>query len=140
MKSCKMLFLLSRVEVSRELWNNFFFLFVYERQPWWKKIETIPLITSKLIQRTTNISHQAIFPNFQESFFNPLSAHQRHKMVKHTQTIRRQQHTNCLSVIDHFLGLALTGLKDTQCCFFWINPFQTNVPFLYPRKTSENIW
>ena len=33
-------------------------------------------------------------------------------MVKHTQTIRRQQPTNCLSVFDHFVGLALTGLSD----------------------------
>ena len=36
---------------------------------------------------------------------------QPHKMVKHTQTIRRQKPTNCLSVFDHFVGLALTGLK-----------------------------
>ena len=32
-------------------------------------------------------------------------------MVKHTQTIRRQKPTNCLSVFDHFVGLALKGLK-----------------------------
>ena len=31
-------------------------------------------------------------------------------MVKHTQIIRRQQATNCLSVFDHFVGLALKGL------------------------------
>ena len=31
-------------------------------------------------------------------------------MVKHTQTIRQQQVTNCLSVFDHFVGLALKGL------------------------------
>ena len=31
-------------------------------------------------------------------------------MVKHTQTIRRQQPTNCLSVFDHFVGLALKEL------------------------------
>ena len=31
-------------------------------------------------------------------------------MVKHTQTIRRQQPMNCLSVFDHFMGLALKGL------------------------------
>ena len=36
---------------------------------------------------------------------------QSQKMVKHTQTIRRQQPTNCLSVFDHFVGLALNGLK-----------------------------
>ena len=33
-------------------------------------------------------------------------------MVKHTQTIRRQKPTNCLSVFDHFVGLALEGLKS----------------------------
>ena len=32
-----------------------------------------------------------------------------HKMVKHTQIIRRQQPNNCLSVFDHYLGLALKG-------------------------------
>ena len=32
---------------------------------------------------------------------------QPHKMIKHTQTIRRQQPTNCLSVFDHFVGLSL---------------------------------
>ena len=32
-------------------------------------------------------------------------------MVKHTQTIRWQKPTNCLSVFDHFVGLALKGLK-----------------------------
>ena len=37
------------------------------------------------------------------------------KIVKHTQTIRRQQPTNCLSVFDHFLGLMLEGLI---CSFF----------------------
>ena len=31
-------------------------------------------------------------------------------MVKHTQTIRRQQQTNCLSVFDHFVGFTLKGL------------------------------
>ena len=33
------------------------------------------------------------------------------KMVKDTQTIRRQWPTNCLSVSDHFERLALEGLK-----------------------------
>ena len=31
-------------------------------------------------------------------------------MVKHTQTNRRQQPMNCLSVFDHFVGLAIKGL------------------------------
>ena len=33
-------------------------------------------------------------------------------MVKYTQTIRRQQPTNCLSVFEHFVGLAFKGLKQ----------------------------
>ena len=33
-------------------------------------------------------------------------------MVKHTQTIRRQQPTNCLSVFDHFVEFALKGLNS----------------------------
>ena len=32
-------------------------------------------------------------------------------MVKHTQTIRQLLPTNCLSVFDHFVQLALKGLK-----------------------------
>ena len=35
-----------------------------------------------------------------------------HKMIKHTQTISRQQPTNFLSVFDHFVGLELEGLKS----------------------------
>ena len=31
-------------------------------------------------------------------------------MVKHTQTIRRQEPTNCLNVFDHIVGSALKGL------------------------------
>ena len=31
-------------------------------------------------------------------------------MVKHTQTIPRLLPTNCLSVFDHFVGLALKGI------------------------------
>ena len=37
-------------------------------------------------------------------------------MVKHTQTIRRQQPTNCLSVFDHFVVLALKGLSRLGHC------------------------
>ena len=32
-------------------------------------------------------------------------------MVKHTPTIGRQQPTNCVSVFDNSVGLALKGLK-----------------------------
>ena len=34
-----------------------------------------------------------------------------HKMVKHTQKIRQLLPTNCLSVLDHFVKLALKGLS-----------------------------
>ena len=36
---------------------------------------------------------------------------QPHKMVKHSQTIRRQKLTNYLSVFDHFVGLMRKGLR-----------------------------
>ena len=34
-------------------------------------------------------------------------------MVKHTQTIRQLLPTDCMSVFDHFVGLALKGLTLT---------------------------
>ena len=37
------------------------------------------------------------------------SKHQLPKIVKHTQTIRREQPTNCLSVFYHFVGWRLNG-------------------------------
>ena len=36
---------------------------------------------------------------------------QPHKMVRHTQIISGNLPTNCLSVFDHFVGLALKRLK-----------------------------
>ena len=44
------------------------------------------------------------------SAFSPFKC-QSQKLVKHTQTIRRQKSTNCLSVFDHFMGLVFKGLK-----------------------------
>ena len=41
-------------------------------------------------------------------------------MVKHTQTIRQQKPTNCLSVFDHFVGLALKWLKHRESDQFMI--------------------
>ena len=38
-------------------------------------------------------------------------------MVKHTQTIRRQKSTNCFSMFDHFVGLALKGLNHEIILF-----------------------
>ena len=37
--------------------------------------------------------------------------HQPPKMVKHAQTFHRLFPANCLSVFDHFVGLALKGLN-----------------------------
>ena len=37
--------------------------------------------------------------------------HQPPEMIKHTQTIRWQQPTNCLNVFDDFVGLTVKGLK-----------------------------
>ena len=39
-------------------------------------------------------------------------------MVKHTQTICRQQPTNCVIVFDHFVRLALEGLMSWPYLFF----------------------
>ena len=39
------------------------------------------------------------------------------KMVSHTQTIRRFLLTNCLSVFDHFVGLARKGLTSPRYVF-----------------------
>ena len=36
---------------------------------------------------------------------------QLHKMVGHSQIVRRHQPTNCLSVFDNFLGLGHEGLR-----------------------------
>ena len=40
-------------------------------------------------------------------------------MVKHTQTTRRQQSTNCLSVFGHVVGLALKGLRYLDEFISW---------------------
>ena len=43
-------------------------------------------------------------------------------MVKHTQAIRWQLPINCLNVFDHFVGLALEGLKvKTTERHYWSN-------------------
>ena len=42
-------------------------------------------------------------------------------MIKHTQRIRRQQSTDCLSVFDHFMGLALKGLTNNRSSVRTVN-------------------
>ena len=44
-------------------------------------------------------------------------------MVKHTQAILRQQPTNCLNVLDHFVGLSLKGLTLKAAGLFKYVPF-----------------
>ena len=55
-------------------------------------------------------------------------------MVKHTQIIRREQPTICLSVFDYFVGLALKGLKiltDTIIRILWyLIVSKSTLPFL----------
>ena len=48
------------------------------------------------------------------SQINPLK-HQPPTMVKHAQTTCWQQPTNCLSVFDHFWGLAIKGVNLVKC-------------------------
>ena len=40
-------------------------------------------------------------------------------MVKSTQTFRRQKPENCLSVFEHFVGLARKGLKICDITADW---------------------
>ena len=71
-------------------------------------------------------------------------------MVKHTQTILRLLPTNCLSVFDHFVGLALKGLKKPwRSTANWsismgnpLNPFLKDVCTLCNAQVfiSRNFW
>ena len=54
--------------------------------------------------------------------------HQPHEMVKHTQTIPRQQPTNCLNVFDHFVRLVLKGLTRCVTGLKWDNFEETILP------------
>ena len=44
-------------------------------------------------------------------------------MVKHTQRIRRRLSTNCLSVFNHSVGLALKGLRALYTIFWYTCTF-----------------
>ena len=85
-------------------------------------IPYFPLFQYFLIE----IRHKGLHNSWFESF-----ERQPHKMVKHT-------HANCLSVSDHFVGLALKGLNGSSyeklskrkktssirlCIYFWDDPF-----------------
>ena len=61
---------------------------------------------------------------------NPLSANP-HKMLKHTQTIHRQKPINCLSLFDHFVGLALKDLKEYVNFKYYIGVHTEAWPYRY---------
>ena len=58
---------------------------------------------------------------------------QPHKMVKHTQAIRRLLPTNCLNEFDHFVGLALKGLKSVKLIIYhqFLGPLFFFFDFMY---------
>ena len=63
-------------------------------------------------------------------------------MVKHTQTISRQQSTNCLSVFDHFVGLVvkIKGSKYKQKKLLRRPSFQVNIGLILFEKKLEHIF
>ena len=58
-------------------------------------------------------------------------------MVKHTQTICRLLPTNCLSVFDHFMGLALNELNANANDNFYV---QIIGAFRDNQSLSEVFW
>ena len=71
---------------------------------------------------------------------------QTYKMVKYIQTIRGQQPTNCLSVFDHFVGLALQGLTNKQelrkltQLFLVLTSFEALFIFCTSWKNKKTSW
>ena len=55
----------------------------------------------------------------QWNFVSETFKSQPHKMVKHTQITRRLLPTNCLSVFENFVRLALKGLNIETCIISW---------------------
>ena len=56
-------------------------------------------------------------------------------MVKRTQTIRRLLPTNCLSVFDHFVGVALKGSTKIKPSRFYM----TQSAFICSKLTMETL-
>ena len=59
-------------------------------------------------------------------------------MVKHTQTIRWQQPTRCLSVFDYFVGLAFNEFNKTSKFVFLNMGHQQDHPKIFYK--SGNIF
>ena len=61
-------------------------------------------------------------------------------MVKHTETIRRQKPTNCLSVFEHFVGLALKGLtklRERRALEEWQNNTNKQMFIFLPNSEKK---
>ena len=71
----------------------------------WTDFSAVSIVTFEEVNASQLGSIRGIFKPFKR---------QPHKMVKHTQTIRRQQPTNWLSLFDHFVGLVLKSLRPCQ--------------------------
>ena len=56
-------------------------------------------------------------------------------MVRHTQTMRRQQPTNCLSVFDHFVGLALKRLL----CMILLFTCKCFIYDMHGKRTAQKM-
>ena len=81
-----------------------------------KVIHTLRVIVKKVIAKSCQLflkkkttSSQMFDRVGNWSLFNTLSANSKNGLTH--STIRRQQPTNCLSVFDHFVGLAIKQLK-----------------------------
>ena len=61
-------------------------------------------------------------------------------MVKYTQTIHRQHPTNCLSVLDHFVGLALKGLSNLAMVRIFQNKEIWNPSLLLTSRTIHEFF
>ena len=62
------------------------------------------------------------------------------KMAKHIQTIRWQKPTNCLSVFDHFVGLALKGLTCFSNVLVRTIYGESHCLKVYNVLSKEYIW
>ena len=61
------------------------------------------------------------------SYYNPSVPHRILEFFEHIVNHLSANPTNCLNVFDHFLGLALKGLKDLKIAF-------------YLERSVYNIW
>ena len=69
-----------------------------------------------------------------------LRKYQSHKMVKHTQTIRGQQSTNCLSVFGHFVVLKLKGLTVITKDVLQVLNYVSGDVFMEFRQKYVSSW